>query len=188
MTHPLDRPEPALAPIATTQHDRPARFEAWGRDIKARCYELWSTLGNRNAGRVEWLLGRETPEGVSIPAGVTIRAWAREEDWEGKANGDLTRTRGRTLRQLQITWLRALELSQEVQIDAMLGRFDDNPQAGAVRVKAAESVQRVVAQAGLLALVPPDDDEPDQTEGAVSLDARRRRAREKLLELNQEGS
>jgi hypothetical protein len=141
----------ALVPLPS---DRPARFESWPEDVQARCRELWSTVGNRNASRVKWLYSREVPENVAIPSASTIRRWAHDEAWASWANGELERTRGKTFYQLQTTWLHSLQLSQEVQIDAMLGRFDDNPAAGAVRIKAAESVQRVIAQAGLLAPLP----------------------------------
>ena len=93
-------------------------------------------------------------EGVSIPAAATIRTWAREDDWASWADGQLQRTHGKTLKQLQRSWLQALRLSQETQIDAMLGRFADNPADGAIRIKAAESVQRIIAQAGLMPSLP----------------------------------
>ena len=151
----------SLAVMPPRPSDRPARFESWPADVKERCRELWATLGNRNASRVEWLYGREVPEDVAVPAAPTIRRWAHDEDWDAWAKGELERTRGKTLRQLQTTWLRALQLSQEVQIDAMLGRFADNPGDGAIRVKAAESVQRIVAQAGLLAPFPDQRLDPE---------------------------
>jgi hypothetical protein len=176
--------EHALRTISPTPSpEPPARFQSWLDDVRERCRDLWGSVGNRNAGRVEWLYAREVPEGTAIPASVTIRQWARDDDWESWANGELTRTRGKTLHQLQTTWLRALQLSQEVQLDAMLGRYDDNPGGGAVRVKAAESVQRIVAQAGLLALLPAEPEEPDE-ERLLSLPERARRMREKFAAEN----
>lgn len=142
--------------VALPSREPPARFESWPEDVKDRCRDLWSTLGNRNAGRTEWLLAKETPEHVALPSASTIRRWAHDEDWATWATGEIQRTAGLTLAQLRHTWLQLLQLSQETQLDAMLGKYDDNPGAGAVRVKAAESVQRVVAQAGLLAPIPPE--------------------------------
>jgi hypothetical protein len=176
--------EQALRTITPTPSaEPPARFHPWPDDVKERCRELWSSVGNRNAGRVTWLYAREVPEGTAIPASVTIRQWARDDDWEAWANGELARTKGKTLHQLQVGWLRALQLSQEVQIDAMLGAFDGNPGAGAVRIKAAESVQRIVAQAGLLALLPAEPEEPGE-ERLLSLSERARRMREKFAAEN----
>ena len=179
-----DRPDPshALAVVPRPPDTRPARFEAWPEDVKDRCRELWSSLGNRNASRVEWLYAREVPEDVAIPAAATIRRWAHDDDWEGWANGEVQRTRGKTLHQLQITWLRALQLSQEVQIDAMLGRFADNPADGAVRIKAAEAVQRVVAQAGLLAPLPAAPEPESVDESTLSLGEREALASARLVE------
>jgi hypothetical protein len=174
----------AITPVPPA--DRPARFQPWPNDVKERCRELWASHGNRNSGRVEWLYGREVPEDTAIPASVTIRGWARDDDWESWANGELIRTRGKTLHQLQTTWLRSLQLSQEVQIDAMLGRFAENPADGAIRVKAAESVQRIVAQAGLLAVLPSEPETSSEAERHLSLPERARRMRERIVAGNNE--
>src|SRR3712207_4508205 len=95
------------------------RFQPWPDDVKQRCKELWSSIGNRNAGRVEYLYSREVPENVAIPAAVTIRQWAREECWGASADADLAESHGRTLRELRTGWLAALRLSQETLLDAM---------------------------------------------------------------------
>ena len=143
-----------LALVRSLQDDRPARFEAWPEDLKLRCKELWGSVGNRNASRVEWLLAREVPEDVAIPAAATIRTWAREECWAAWADADLAESHGKTLRELRTGWLAALQLSQETLIDAMIGRLDDLPYGGAGRIKSAEVTLRLIAQSGLLALVP----------------------------------
>jgi hypothetical protein len=124
---------------------------------------LWSSIGNRNAGRVEWLYAREVPEDVTIPAAVTIRQWARDECWGAWADADLADSHGKTLRELRTGWLAALRLSQETLLDAMSGRLDHLPHAGAGRLKAAEVTLRTIAQSGLLAVAP----EPDLTTEAL---------------------
>ena len=157
------RHNPDLSLVRVPQNDRPARFEAWPDDVKERCKELWSSIGNRNASRVEWLYGREVAEGVAIPAAATIRTWAREECWGAWADADLAESHGRTLRELRTGWLAALRLSQETLIDAMCGRLDDLPHAGAGRIKSAEVTLRVIAQSGLLAVAPePETQEQPQ--------------------------
>lgn len=143
----------ALVPAPTSAAPL-ARFQPWPEDVKERCKELWGSIGNRNAGRVEWLYAREVPEGVSIPAAATIRTWAREECWGAWADASLAESHGRTLRDLQTGWLAALCLSQETLIDAMCGRLDDLPHAGAGRIKSAEVTLRLIAQSGLLAIAP----------------------------------
>ncbi len=169
-----------LALVPVRQSDRPSRFESWPEDVKERCRDLWSSVGNRNASRVEWLYGREVPDHTAIPAAATIRRWAYEGGWGEWADGELRRTRGKTLRQLQNGWLHSLLLSQETLIDAMLGRFADSPGDGAVRVKAAEALQRAAGQAGLLGLLG-QEPEPETIDlGGLSLEEGEAAMREAL--------
>ena len=147
------RDDPGLALVPLPQN-KPARFEAWPEEAKDRCKALWGTIANRNASRVEWLYSREVPAGTAIPAAATIRRWAHDECWGAWFDRDLAESHGKTLRELRTGWLAALQLSQETLIDAMVGRLDDLPHAGAGRIKSAEVVARLVAQSGLLAVVP----------------------------------
>ena len=156
-------PDAGSALQVVAPSSKPARFEAWPDDVKERCRELWSSIGNRNAGRVEWFYGREVPEGIAIPAAITIRQWAREEHWGAWADADLAESHGRTLRELRTGWLAALRLSQETLIDSMTGRLDALPHGGAGRIKSAEVTLRIIAQSGLLAVAP----EPDLTNEAL---------------------
>jgi hypothetical protein len=110
--------------------------------------------------------------------------WAREEAWEDWANAELSRTQGRTLYQLQVGWLRALQLSQEVQLDILAGMYDDNPAAAAVKAKVSESIQRLVAQAGLLAILPAEPEPSDEAKRQLSVAQRGRMMRERIVEKN----
>ena len=186
MTRSLER-ERALRTITPTPApEPPALFHPWPEDVKERCKELWSTLGNRNAFRTEWLYGREVSEGTAIPAASTIRMWARADAWDEWANADLTTSQGKTLHQLQVGWLRALQLSQEVQLDILAGMYDDNPAAAAVKAKVAESVQRVISHAGLLAVLPSAPDPSDEEKRKLTLNERARRMRETIVDGNSE--
>ena len=174
-------PERVLRSLTPTPSaEPPALFHPWPDDVKERCKELWSTLGNRSAGRVEYLYGREVPQGTAIPAASTIRMWAREDAWEEWANADLATSQGKTLHQLQVGWLRALQLSQDVQLDILAGMYDDNPAAAAVKAKVAESVQRVIAHAGLLAVLPAEPEPSGEQKRQLSLQERSRRMRETI--------
>jgi hypothetical protein len=176
-----------VALVAVPANERPAPFASWPADTKQRCRTLWSSIGNRNASRTEWLYAREVPDGVAIPAAATIRTWAREESWSAWADADLDASHGKTLRELQTGWLSALKLSQETLIDAMCGRLDDLPYAGAARVRAAEVVAKLIAQSGLLAVAPEPEAQKsridwstmslEEQEAYLSQDIRRRKQR-----------
>lgn len=149
-----------LVPLRTTV---PARFESWPEDIQERAYDLWSSIGARNAGRTALLLTRELGDGAPVPAGSTIRRWARDQAWESRSNADLERSHGRTLYALQVGWLAALQLAQQTLLDGMAGALDDAPGYGLARIKSAEVALRVVERAGLLAILPTPP-EPERAE------------------------
>jgi hypothetical protein len=181
-------PLPAPTPLREAPPATPARFTAWPADVYDRAREIWSTVGARNAAVVERLLAAEVGDGVAVPAASTIRRWASDDAWDVAADADLERTRGRTLRRLQARWLGALELAQLTLIDSMSGGLDALPHGGAMRVKAAETVLRTIAQSGLLATLP-DPAPPGAEEWAsLTVDERLRRGREELRERNEQAS
>jgi hypothetical protein len=152
-----------LALVPMSPPDRPARFASWPDDVKERCKALWSSIGNRDAGRTAWLYAAEVAaelgEGVAVPAASTIRAWARQESWAAWADRDLAASHGKTLKELRAGWLAALVLAQSTLIDAMCGRLDDLPYGGAGRLKSAEVTLKTIAQSGLLAIAPEPETE-----------------------------
>jgi hypothetical protein len=176
----------AAAPPATggdSDKSAPARFASWAPDIQQRSYEIWSTLGNRNASRTETLLAREA-DGASVPAGCTIRRWASAGAWARRADADLETSRGKTLHELQVGWLAVQRLSQETLLDALAGALDGCPHGGAARLKAVEIGLRTIERAGLLAVLPePQRVAEDEAEG-MSLEQRARRMRAMMSERN----
>jgi hypothetical protein len=184
-----DRNVLAAAPLATgggSHTSVPARFESWAPDIVQRSYEIWSTLGNRNASRTEMLLAREADEGTSIPASSTIRKWASAGAWASRADADLETAHGKTLHELQVGWLAVQRLSQETLLDALAGALDGCPHGGAARLKAVEIGLRTIERAGLLAVLP-EPQRAAENEEHLTLDQRARRMRSLMAERNRAG-
>ncbi len=64
-----------------------------------------------------------------------------------------------------------MKLGQETLIDGMIGRLDDLPYGGAARIKSAEVALRLIAQSGLLAIVPePEPKGPGRDWDSVPLE------------------
>jgi hypothetical protein len=180
MAQPADpTPRGMPTPLREMNSSAPARFESWPSGMYQRTFELWSTVGARNAAATERLLALEA-EGAATPAASTVRRWAIADGWDAQADADLERTRGRTLRQLQAGWLGALQLAQITLVDSMTGGLDGLPHGGAARLKAAETVLRTIGQSGLLATLP-DPAPPDaEATASLSVDERLRRSREEI--------
>jgi hypothetical protein len=141
----------AILPLPPSQPDR---FASWPEDIKERCRQLWSTIAFGSGARTVRLLGRELGEGAALPTPSTINRWAIEDAWKARAAASLEESGGRTLYELQMGWLAALQLAQQTVIDGMTGEFDDLPFGGAGRLKAAEITIRTIERSGLLAILP----------------------------------
>jgi hypothetical protein len=179
----MHRPDDPIANshlVPLTVGSAPARFEAWDEAIRGRAYELWSTIGNRDAGRTYLLLKAEWGEEAALPAAATIRGWAREEAWAARADADLEHSHGRTVYELQVGWLAALQLAQQTLLDGMSGAFDNLPFGGAGRLKAAETTLRVIERAGLLAVLP-QRPEPE-IDASASREEREAHARATLIQ------
>ena len=147
------RHDSELSVLPLPQHP-PARFESYPVEIMERAFELWSTIAGRSGARVARLLSSEFGEETALPTPSTINRWALDDAWTAKADAHLERSQGRTLFDLQVGWLAGLRLAQKTLLDGMVGEFDDLPMGGANRLKAAETVLRVIERAGLLAVLP----------------------------------
>jgi hypothetical protein len=170
--------------VALRASQPPARFESWPEDVKERARDLWGTVGAQNAARVEWLLSREVGPDGAVPSASTIRRWAVADDWETWATGELRRTHAKTVSQLRTTWLRLLQLSQETQMDILVGRYDEEPAAGMLRSKTAETVQRTLLQGGLLAQLPaPPKPEGEDDDRVLTEAEKQQRALARLKEI-----
>jgi hypothetical protein len=173
------RPASALQPTTNL-----ARFAAHSGDVRERSYHLWSSVAGRNAVLTASLLQREAEDGTPIPAGSTVRRWAAEEDWDARADADLTQTSGRTLAALRAGWLGALAMAQQVLIAGLAGDLDDLPHAGAARLKSAELVLKTLQTAGATIVPSESAVRPLEDDSTLSLTQRARRARARLYEEN----
>jgi hypothetical protein len=142
-----------VVPVRAVAITEPEPFTSWPASVRERCRELWSSAGGRNSSITERLLTRESGE-APVPSASSIARWAREDGWADWSDGELQRTAGKTLRQLQAGWLGNLLLAQETLAQAMVGTFDTLPHGGVARVRAAEVTLRTIAQSGLLATLP----------------------------------
>ena len=165
--------------------ERPARFAAWSDDIKARSFELWSTLAAGSAPRVEHLLAQEADEGAAVPAASTIRAWAAADGWAAQRDANWAQTQGRTLRQLQALSLAGLTLAVETMLDAMSGALDSAPYGGAGRVRAAEAMLKLGERSGIRLVGIEPDEIPEEEHGRrLTVAERSRRMREAIAAEN----
>jgi hypothetical protein len=177
----------AIAPIPV--EDRPARFEPWPADVKTRAFELWSTVALSSAPRTACLLAQEADEGVAVPADLTIRMWAKEDEWAAQRDEtlNLDQTAGNALRQLQAWTVLAIALAQDTMIDAMTGLLDDKPYGGSGRIKAAEGLLRLAERSGISLVCVTVDARPEGVKEQLTLAERSRRMREQIVENNVRG-
>jgi hypothetical protein len=181
-------PRGAPTPLHGMIPSVPDRFASWDDGTRERAREIWSTVGGRNAAVAERLLAAETAEGTMAPTASTIRRWSRADAWDAAADADLENTRGRTLRQLQVGWLAALQLAQTTLINSMTGGLDQAPYGGSPRLKAAEIVLRTIERAGLLAAMPDPAPLAAETAEPLSVDERLRRSREAMRRQKEQAS
>ena len=145
----------AIRPVPSPPRDgAPPRFAAWPEGTKERCFEIWSAIGNRSAPRTERLISDELGPDVVAPAHQTIREWAREEGWRGRANVELERSHHRTVYELRASFIAGIQASVETLHAAVLGELDHLGNAGLVRVRAAEAMLKAAAQSGVLERAP----------------------------------
>ena len=100
-----ERQPSSLVPLPASQ---PRRFESWDEAVHLRTYEIWSSIGNRDAAQTHRLLQQECGLETPLPAVTTIREWARVEAWSARADADLEHSHGRTFYELQAGWFRRL--------------------------------------------------------------------------------
>jgi hypothetical protein len=155
--------------------ERPARFEAYPPEVMRRAYEVWSTIAGRSGARVVRVLAREYGEEVALPTPSTVNRWASEEAWASRATADLHQSQGKSLYELQVAWLAAVQGAVDVILDAETGAYDGDPAAGAIRLKAAELAMRPVER-GVISLVP-SAPPPSELEDVSALSVEEREAR-----------
>src|ERR671917_369034 len=73
-------------------------------EIVERAYELWSTVGGRNASATRRLLEAEAEDGDAVPTDRAIRKWAKEHGWHERADLQLRETAGNTDYELGVKW------------------------------------------------------------------------------------
>ena len=113
-------------------------------EIKERAFELWSTVGGRNAAATRRLLEAEAEDGDPVPTDRAIRKWAQESAWAVRANHELPETKDQTLFELATKW-RALVLgAADVLLAAQTGAYAGREMEGALAVRASEVALRQI--------------------------------------------
>lgn len=143
----------------------------YDEDVKERCRLIWSTVAGRNAERtLRWYI-KNTEEGTPAPTARTIRHWAQTEDWERRWLQDFQQFEGALAFKLAMDWYAAQLAGVQGVLDVQAGLFDDNPMAGALRLKAAELPARM-AERKVVPLIPAAPAQESTDWDNLSLDER----------------
>jgi hypothetical protein len=121
-------------------------------EILERAYELWSTVGGRNAAATRRLMEAEAEDGDPVPTDRAIRKWARESAWAVRADRELPETKDATLYELGVKWRALILGSADVLLAAQTGGYAGREMEGALAVKASEIAMRQVER-GVVPLV-----------------------------------
>src|SRR5262245_16252063 len=73
-------------------------------EVMERAYELWSTIGGRNAAATRRLMEQEAEDGDAVPTDRAIRKWAQQQAWDVRADGMIRETRELTAYQLGVKY------------------------------------------------------------------------------------
>jgi hypothetical protein len=148
-------------------------------DVMERAYELWSTVGGRNAAATRRLLEQEAEDGDMVPTDRAIRKWAQQHGWAVRADRDVGQTKDQTLYELGVKW-RALVLgSADVFLRAQTGGYAGREMEGALAVKASEIAMRQVEKGVIPLLVKPPEIEIETDD--LSREEREALARQALV-------
>jgi hypothetical protein len=149
--------------------------------IKDLAFALWSTYCGGDGAATERMLAKELDDGTPIPTRQTIARWAREDGWVAQRDEGWRNLKGRTVYELRAAMLSNVALAQKIKRDAMTGAFDDDVQAGALRLKGAELADRLLERAVIALAVPepPADGTADDLSGLTRAE-REARANEEM--------
>jgi hypothetical protein len=132
--------------------------DAWPDEVVARHFEFYASLAFKNCAKACRLFRAENPGWDKYPDENTVRSWAQFYAWEAMVDGDLERTQGRRLHTLRQQWFGLMEQAADNIALAGAGAFDDNPQAGVVRIQAAKIAMEPIVR-GVIPLSPPTSSE-----------------------------
>jgi hypothetical protein len=125
------------------------------QEMIERAYELWSTVGGRNAAAVRRLLIEEADEGDAIPNERTIRQWAKHHAWSVAADEMVRETKDLTQYQLWVRYRAIMLRGADVILKAQTGGYAGNELEGALAVKATEVGNRFIERGALPVVVAP---------------------------------
>jgi hypothetical protein len=123
-------------------------------DVIEASFMFWSSVAGRNAEATRRRLEADSPTGAAVPSARTIRGWAIARGWAERADAELRSRHSQRLYALQSQMFAAVEAGIETLLLAQAGAFDDDPMAGALRIKACDVALRAVER-GVFPLMPP---------------------------------
>ncbi len=112
--------------------------------VVERCYALWSTGAAMNAEATVRRYQAESDPETPIPTSETIRHWARKHGWPARRDADFRANHGERLYEMQMRQLANFEASGEELAKINAGVYDENPLAGALRLKVREVLSREI--------------------------------------------
>ena len=149
------------------------RSLAYADDVQERCYAIWSTSAAMNAEATVARYAAEVGADVPVPHPTTVNRWVRDQDWHSRRNEDFERNHGERLYEMQMRKLMQFEASDDELSKVLAGLFDDNPMAGALRIKVRELIGREVERLQAFAqIVPQVPAKVAKDFSALSLDER----------------
>lgn len=114
--------------------------DSWPEDIREELYQCFKVT--RSAPRARRWYMRSVGEDAPVPAERTIYDWMRFYDWPARAEAEYRLEHGTVLYETERQSLANYIVALHIEADALTGAFDENPMAGAIRLKASEHAQK----------------------------------------------
>ncbi len=141
-----------------------------------RAFEIYTTVAGRNCAHVQRLLAAEIGDEGPAPTRQTVHNWSIQHAWRERADVQLRETAGRTAHELALLWRSIVLGGAEAILAAQTGAFDDDPAAGAVRLKAAEiGLRPIISGAISLSAIQPPPDPREEDEQSLTREEREAR-------------
>lgn len=111
-------------------------------NVQERMYEIWAGMASMNAASAVRWYAREVDADTPIPTERTVARWVHELHWWDRVRDELERNHGQLLYEMELRDLMTMKMAGEEMAKILAGLYDDNPYAGALRVKVREMLGR----------------------------------------------
>lgn len=131
----------SLAPVRVVPGEAVSPYEA---DVVERVYALWAGKGALTAAAAVRYYEQEVAPGTPVPTPQSVNAWVRKYGWMERFRAELERDNGQTLYEMQARDVLNYKQAGEEMAKVVAGVYDENPMAGALRIKAREQLSREI--------------------------------------------